>query len=148
MEETLEADPQRVALEEVIQILTPLRQHRQGSAERQQRQADEQLQRDQESLAQGRNALIDERKRQAEQRQELSTRHVNQMLTLKEVGRWNDQERDLLDQLSRLHQDVHLQTQAVKTQQQVLQQAQQDAKAAQRAVEKLACLAEVMNDES
>ncbi|WP_223536850.1 type III secretion protein [Pseudomonas sp. GL-B-16] len=148
MEEMLEADPQRVALEEVIQILTPLRQHRQASAERQQRQADEQLQHHRESLAQGRSALIDERKRQAEQRQALSTQHVNQMLTLNEVGRWHDQERGMLDQLSCLQQDVHLQIQAVETQQQVLQQAQQDAKAAQRAVEKLACLAEAMNDES
>jgi hypothetical protein len=148
MEDALETDPQQVALEEVIQILTPLRQHRQASAERQQRQAEEALQRHRESLAESHTALIDERERQVEQRQTLSTRHVSQTLTIKEVDRWHDQERSMLDQLSRLQQGIHLQTQAVEQQQQLLQQAQRDAKAAQRAVEKLACLAEAMNDES
>lgn len=148
MEETFEVDPQRVALEEVIKILNPLRQHRQASAEREQRQAEEELRRNCESLAEARTELIDERGRQAEQRQALSTQHVNQTLTLTDVDRWHDQERGMLDQLSRLQQGIALQTRAVERQQQLLLQAQHDAKATQRAVEKLACLAEAMNDES
>ncbi|EGH48325.1 type III secretion protein HrpO, partial [Pseudomonas syringae pv. pisi str. 1704B] len=39
MDEPLEDDPQQVALQQVIGLLTPLRQHRQASAERAHRQA-------------------------------------------------------------------------------------------------------------
>jgi len=147
-DEILEDDPQRVALEEVIHILTPLREHRQTSAERRQRQAEDELRRDRECLAKARTAWIDERERQHEQREALAVEHVNQALKLTDVDRWHDRERSLLDQLSRLRQSIQQQTQAVEQQQQALQQAKQDAKAALRAVEKLACLAEAINDES
>lgn len=148
MEEFLEVDPQQAALEEVIRILTPLRQHRQASAERQQRLAERELILGRERLAQSRIDLTDESARQVEQRQVLETEHVNQAMTLTSVDRWHDQERTMLDQLSRLRQGIQLQDQAVKTQQQVVLDAQRDAKAAQRAVEKLACLAEAVNDEN
>ncbi|MBD1601361.1 type III secretion system stalk subunit SctO [Pseudomonas typographi] len=148
MDEELEADPQRAALEEVIRILAPLRQHRQASAERQQRQAERELDSGRERLAQTRSAFADERSRQVEQRQALALEHVNQALTLNDVDRWHDQERSLLDDLSRLRQGIDQQTRAVQAQQQTLKNAQRDAKAAQRAVEKLACLAEAINDEN
>lgn len=148
MEEPLEVDPQQAALEDVIRILTPLRQHRQASAERQQRRAEQDLSLSRERLAQSRIDLTDESIRQVEQRQVLQAEHVNQAMTLTSVDRWHDQERSMLDQLSRLRQGVQLQDQAVHNQQQVVLDAQRDAKAAQRAVEKLACLAEALNDES
>lgn len=148
MEDALEADPQRVALEEVIHILTPLRQHRQASAERQQREAEQELQRQRQRLADSRVSLIDERGRQVERRQTLFTEHVCQTLTVKDVDRWNDQERGMLDLLSQLHQDIHLQNEVVEKQQHLLQQTQLKAKAALRSVEKLACLVEAVNDEN
>lgn len=148
MEEPLEVDPQQAALEEVIRILTPLRQHRQASAERQQRLAERELTLSRERLAQSRIDVTDESARQVEQRQALQDKHLNQATTLTSIDRWHDRERSMLDQLSRLRQGVVLQNEAVNTQQQVVLDAQRDAKAAQRAVEKLACLAEAIHDES
>jgi phage-related minor tail protein len=148
MEEPLEVDPQQAALEEVIRILTPLRQHRQASAERQQRLAERELTLSRERLAQSRIDVTDESARQVEQRQALKDKHLNQATTLTSIDRWHDRERSMLDQLSRLRQGVVLQNEAVNTQQQVVLDAQRDAKAAQRAVEKLACLAEAIHDES
>lgn len=148
MEEPLEVDPQQAALEEVIRILTPLRQHRQASAERQQRLAERELVLSRERLAQLRIDVTDESTRQVTQRQALRDEHLNQATTMTSIDRWHDRERSMLDQLSRLRQGVVLQDQAVHTQQQVVLDAQRDAKAAQRAVEKLACLAEAIHDES
>jgi hypothetical protein len=148
MDNELEVDPQRVALEEVIGILTPLRQHRQARAERQQRNALGELQRSNERLTQTRIALSDERNRQVESRQALAAEHVNQSLTLNDVDRWHGQERSMLNQLAQLRQDIQQQVQVVEQCQQTLQLSQQEAKAAQRAVEKLSCLAEAVNDEA
>ncbi|GGM31135.1 YscO family type III secretion system apparatus protein [Pseudomonas asuensis] len=147
MDSELEVDPQRAALEEVISILMPLRQHRQARAERQQRNALGELKSNNERLTETRVALWDERNRQVESRQTLAVEHVNQSLTLGDVDRWHDQERSMLDQLSRLRQGVQHQTLVVKECEQTLQLAQQGARAAQRAVEKLSCLAEAINDE-
>jgi hypothetical protein len=147
-DDALQEDPDRVALEGVIQVLTPLRQHRQARAERAQRQAQQALETGREQLAQARDELADETIRQVQQRQALATEHLNHAMTLTEVDRWHDKERTLLDHLSLLRQGIEQQRRAVLERQQAVLDAQHSAKAAQRATEKLACLAEAIADES
>ncbi|MFJ3485489.1 YscO family type III secretion system apparatus protein [Pseudomonas sp. NPDC090202] len=147
MEDELEPDPQRLALEQVISVLTPLRQHRQASAERAQRQAQQQLQDMQTQLQQTRDSFTRERDNQRERRQTLSSAHLNKSMALNDLERWQKKEQRMLDRLAYIRQDVAQQRLHIDEQQQRLEQAGNEARAAQRAVEKLGCLAEALNEQ-
>jgi hypothetical protein len=147
MEEELEIDPQRQAMEQVIAVLTPLRQHRQASAERAQRRAQQALDDMQVHLQTTRDALSQERINQRERRQALSDAHLNTGMSLDTLQRWHGKEQRMLDRLSLIRQDVAQQRLGIDKQHQRLAQAREDAKASQRAVEKLACLAQALTDE-
>ena len=148
MEEELETDPQRAALEQAMALLKPLRQHRQARAERHQRQAQEALQQSRNQLLAVQARLSEETDVQRARRAELASGHLQQSIGIEEVGRWHDRERRMLDQLAMLRHDVHQQHERVEHQQAQLQQACASASQAQRAVEKLACLGEALNDEA
>jgi hypothetical protein len=147
MEEELEIDPQRLAMEQVIGVLKPLRQHRQASAERAQRKAQQALDNMQVHLQQTRDALSQERINQRERRQALSDTHLNTGMSLDTLQRWQGKEQRMLDRLSLIRQDVAQQRLGIDEQHQRLVQAREQAKASQRAVEKLACLAQALNEE-
>ncbi|WP_460043539.1 type III secretion system stalk subunit SctO [Pseudomonas sp. S2_H01] len=146
MEEQLDIDPQRLMLEHVICVLTPLRQHRQASAERAQRRAQKALEDMQVHLQQTRESLTQERDNQRERRQGLSVAHLNKQMSLNDLDRWHEKEHRMLDRLAYIRQDVQRQRLGIDEQQRQLVQARDAAKAAQRAVEKLACLAEALNE--
>lgn len=147
MDEELEVDPQRAELERLIGVLTPLRQHRQASAERAQRRAQMELATMHERLTQAQATLGQERINQRERRQGLADAHLQQTLTLTEVDRWHDKERRMLDRLAEVRQEVDQQCLRIDAQQALLEQSRQTAKARQRAVEKLACLNEAIHEE-
>ncbi|WP_110948090.1 YscO family type III secretion system apparatus protein [Pseudomonas bohemica] len=146
MEEELEIDPQHLAMEQVIGVLTPLRQHRQASAERAQRKAQQALEDMQVHLHETREALSQERANQRERRQVLSDANLNKRMSLNELDRWHERENRMLDRLAYIRQDIEQQRLGIDDQQQRLQQAKDAAKASQRAVEKLACLAEALDE--
>lgn len=148
MEEELEIDPQRLAMEQVIGVLTPLRQHRQASAERAQRQAQQALETMQLHLQETRDALSQERVNQRERRQMLSDVNLNKTMALNDLDRWHEKEHRMLDRLAYIRQDVARQKLGIDDQRQRIAEAMTAAKAAQRAVEKLACLAEAVNEQS
>lgn len=147
MEEELEPDPQRLAMEQVISVLTPLRQHRQASAERAQRKALQALEDMRVHLQETREALTQERVNQRERRQLLSQANLNKSMALNDLDRWHEKENRMLDRLAYIRQDVEQQRLGIDQQQQRLEQARDAAKASQRAVEKLACLAEALNEQ-
>ena len=146
MEEELEIDPQRLAMEQVVAVLTPLRQHRQAAAERAQRQAQQALDNMQVHLQETRDVLSQERVNQRERRLVLSEANLNTAMALNDLDRWHEKENRMLDRLAYIRQDVERQRLGIDAQQQRLEQARNDAKASQRAVEKLACLAEALNE--
>lgn len=76
MDEPLEDDPQQVALQQVIGLLTPLRQHRQASAERAHRQAQLELKSMLDHLAETRASLNQERDNHKRRRESLSHAHL------------------------------------------------------------------------
>lgn len=147
MDEEIEVDPQREAMEHVISVLTPLREHRQASAERALHRAKVDLAGMQKQLAQARETLGQERDSQSERRQVLATAHLQQTMTLSKVDHWQEKERRMLDRLSRLHQDIDQLGLQIDQQKILLEGSHQTAKARQRAVEKLACLSEALNEE-
>ncbi|MEO4016681.1 type III secretion protein [Pseudomonas rossensis] len=147
MDEEIEVDPQREAMEHVISVLTPLREHRQASAERALHRAKVDLAGMQEQLAQARENLTQERDSQSARRQVLATAHLQQAMTLSKVDHWQEKERQMLDRLSRLHQDIDQLGLQIDQQKILLEGSHQTAKARQRAVEKLACLSEALNEE-
>ncbi|MDH0749750.1 type III secretion protein [Pseudomonas sp. GD03842] len=147
MEEELEIDPQQLAMTQVIAVLTPLRQHRQASAERAQRRAQRALDELQTQLQATREALSQERANQRERRQALSQANLNQAMALNDLERWHEKEHRMLDRLAYIRQDVERQRLGIDAQQQLLEQARAEAKAFQRAVEKLACLAEALDEQ-
>ncbi|WLG46832.1 YscO family type III secretion system apparatus protein [Pseudomonas sp. FP1740] len=147
MEEELEVDPQTLAMEHVISVLTPLRQHRQASAERAQWRAQKELEEMHEHLQQTRASYSQERDNQRERRQALNDAHLNKAMVLNDLDRWHEKENRMLDRLAYIRQDVAQQRLSIDEQQQRLEQARDDAKASQRAVEKLACLAEAINEQ-
>jgi hypothetical protein len=100
MEEELEIDPQRLAMEQVIGVLKPLRQHRQASAERAQRKAQQALDDMQVHLQQTRDALSQERINQRERRQALSDTHLNTGMSLDTLQCWQGKEQRMLDRLA------------------------------------------------
>jgi hypothetical protein len=147
MDDEIEIDSHRAALEQVIDVLTPLRQHRQASAERAQREAQVQLESLHQQLQQTRAAYTQEREYQRERRQGLSEANLNKSLSLNDVDRWHEKEKRMLDQLAYIRQNVLTQRLDIDQQQLHLQQAQAAARASQRAVEKLSCLREALNEE-
>jgi chromosome segregation ATPase len=147
MDQDSEIDPQRLALEQVIGVLTPLRQHRQASAERAQRRAQQALEAMQAQLQQTRESLTQERDNQRERRQGLSKANLKKSMSLSDLDRWHEKENRMLDRLAYLRQDMQRQRSSLDEQQGRLQQARDAAKASQRAVEKLACLAEALNEQ-
>jgi hypothetical protein len=147
MDDDLETDPQQLAMEQVIDILTPLRQHRQASAERAQRRAQMELESMADHLSQTRASLSQERDNQRERRQGLSDAHLQKTMTLNDVDRWHEKEQRMLDRLAYIRQDVQQQRLRIDEQHTALENARLKAKAAQRAVEKLACLSEALNEQ-
>ncbi|MGY2168566.1 type III secretion protein [Pseudomonas gingeri] len=147
MDEELEADPNHVAMAQVIQILTPLRQHRQASAERAQRRLQQELETLHQQLLHSEQSWLQERDNQRVRRRQLSQAHLHQTLELNEVERWHEKERRMLDRLAFIQQDVSQLRQQIEQHQQRLEQARMEARARQRAVEKLACMSENLNEE-
>ncbi|CAM3059040.1 type III secretion protein [Pseudomonas floridensis] len=147
MDESLEEDPQRVALEQVIGLLTPLRQHRQASAERAQRQAQVELKSMLDHLSVTRASLNLERDRQKQRRETLSEAHLEKTISLNDLDRWHDKEKTMLDRLDLMRQDIQQQQLRISEQQALVEDRQRQAKASQRAVEKLACMSETLNEE-
>ncbi|MGY2283427.1 type III secretion protein [Pseudomonas gingeri] len=147
MDEELEADPNHVAMAQVIQILTPLRQHRQASAERAQRRLQQELETLRQQLLHSEQSWLQERDNQRVRRRQLSQAHLQQTLELNEVERWHEKERRMLDRLAFIQQDVSQLRQQIEQHQQRLEQARMEARARQRAVEKLACMSENLNEE-
>ncbi|WP_439867601.1 type III secretion protein [Pseudomonas syringae] len=147
MDEPLEDDPQQVALQQVIGLLTPLRQHRQASAERAHRQAQLELKSMLDHLAERRASLNQERDNHKRRRESLSHAHLQKTLSLTDVDGWHEKERTMLDRLAYIRQDVQQQQMRVAEQQALLEQKRLQAKASQRAVEKLACMEETLNEE-
>ena len=147
MDDDLETDPQQLAMEQVIDILTPLRQHRQASAERAQRRAQMELESMADHLSQTRASLSQERHNQRERRQGLSDAYLQKTMTLNDVDRWHEKEHRMLDRLAYIRQDVQQQRLRIDEQHTALENARLKAKAAQRAVEKLACLSEALNEQ-
>ncbi|WLH36493.1 type III secretion protein [Pseudomonas sp. FP2196] len=147
MDDELEADPNRVAMEQVIGVLTPLRQHRQARAERAQRQLQDALTSMHEQLRLTEHAWVQERDNQKVRRQQLSAAHLEKTMELGDVDRWHDKERRMLDRLAYIRQSANQLRHGIELQQQRIEQARLEAKARQRAVEKLACLSENLNEE-
>ncbi|KAA8712082.1 hypothetical protein [Pseudomonas cannabina] len=147
MDENLEEDPQRQAFEQVIGLLTPLRQHRQASAERAQRQAQVELKSMLDHLSVTRASLSQERDQQKLQRDTLSDAHLEKTISRNDVDRWHAQENAMLERLASIREDIEQQQRRISEQQALLQERQQQAKASQRAVEKLACMSEALNEE-
>ncbi|MGB3125110.1 MAG: type III secretion protein [Pseudomonas sp.] len=142
MDDDLEVDLDRVALEHAIGVLTPLRQHRQASAERARRQIEHALHALHEQLRTSTESMNQERDNQKLRRQQLSDTHLQKSMALSDIDRWHEKERRMLDRLAQIRQSITQLRERIELQQHQLQQAQQDVKARQRAVEKLACMSE------
>ncbi|MBC3954592.1 MULTISPECIES: hypothetical protein [Pseudomonas] len=147
MDDALEEDPQRLALEQVIGLLTPLRQHRQASAERAQRQAQVELKSMLDHLSATRASLSLARDHHRKRRESLSEDHLEKTISLNDVDRWHEKEKNMLDRLALIRQDIQQQQLRITEQQALLEERQRQAKASQRAVEKLACMSETLNEE-
>ena len=147
LHEPLEIDPERVALTQLVEVLTPLRQHRQASAERACKRLEQTLHELREQLLTSQASLSQERDNQKTRRQQLATAHLQQTVALNDIDRWHEKERRMLDRLAQIRQHIsHLQAR-IETLREQLQQALLEVKARQRAVEKLACLSESLNEE-
>lgn len=147
MDDELEVDPDRAALEHVIGVLTPLRQHRQARAERAQRLLQDELQAMHEQLRLTEQSWVQERDNQKARRQQLSAAHLEKTMALDAVDRWHDKERRMLDRLAYIRQNANQLRYGIEQQHLRIEQARLEAKARQRAVEKLACMSEALNEE-
>lgn len=147
MDDDLEIDPDRAALAQVIGVLTPLRQHRQARAERAQRQLQDELQAMHEQLRLTEQSWVQERDNQKVRRQQLSAAHLQKTMALDDVDRWHDKERRMLDRLAYIRQNANQLRHGIEQQHLRIEQARLEAKARQRAVEKLACMSETLNEE-
>jgi hypothetical protein len=147
MNEEIEVDQQQEAMEHLIRQLTPLREHRQASAERALHRAKLDLEAMTAQRATACEILLKERDSLAERRQLLAVAHLQQTMSLSKVDHWYENERRMLDRLSRLRQDIGQLGLQIDEQKILLEETHQTAKARQRAVEKLACLSEALNEE-
>ncbi|SFO45499.1 hypothetical protein SAMN03159304_03427 [Pseudomonas sp. NFACC24-1] len=147
MDEDLDMNPERQALERVIGLLGPLRQHRQASAERARARLAREVARLREQLLASERSMNQERTNQKRKRRSLADTHLQTTLELADIDRWHEKERRMLDRLAQIRQDVSQLRLHIEAQEQSLQQAQLDAKARQRAVEKLACMSETLSEE-
>ncbi|MGY2289769.1 type III secretion protein [Pseudomonas sp. SDO528_S397] len=147
MDEDLEVDTHRLALEQVIGVLTPLRQHRQASAERTRQRLEQELAQLHEELLTSKASWNQERDNQKVRRQQLSDTHLQKTMELTDIDRWHEKERRMLDRLAHIRQNVSQLRERIDWQEQQVQQAHLDVKARQRAVEKLACMSESLHED-
>lgn len=145
--EALEIDPERMALIQLVEVLTPLRQHRQASAERDCKRLEHTLHQLREQLLTSQASLSQERDNQKARRQQLSTTHLQQTVALSDIDRWHEKERRMLDRLAQIRQHISHLHGSIETHREQLQLALLEVKARQRAVEKLACLSENLHAE-
>lgn len=146
MEDEAEVDPSREAMEKVIGVLTPLRQHRHASAERAVHRAQRELEAMRLQLTETQNAYVQERQKQHHLRHTLAEENLHKSMELGDVELWYEKERQMLDRLAFIQQDVNRQGEQIQARQHFLEQARQTAKAQLRAVEKLACMSETLNE--
>lgn len=144
--EPIDLNPDHVALEQVISILTPLRRHRLARVERDRRSIELELDRLRERLLASVTSLSQERENQKLRRQQLSDTYLHVATGLTEVDRWLEQERHMLDRLAHIGQDVSQKRENVKQLEKRLLHVQQDVKALQRGVEKLTCMSESIHE--
>lgn len=147
MDENLEVDPERQALENVLDMLGPLRQHRQASAERARTRIAREMDRLREQLVASEKSMVQERTHQKRQRRLLADTHLNNTLEVADIDRWHEKERRMLDRLALIRQNLSQLRTHIETLEQSLRQAHLDVKARQRAVEKLACMSETLSEE-
>ncbi len=147
MDEDADIEPNDHALRQVIGVLTPLRQHRQARAERSRQRIEQNLETLREQLLNCQATWSQERDRQQVLRQQLSDTYLQQRLELKDIDRWHEQERRMLDRLAHIRQSVSQLRARIEEQEQQLQRALLELKTRQRAVEKLACMTDSLNGE-
>ncbi|WLI10706.1 MULTISPECIES: type III secretion protein [Pseudomonas] len=146
MDEVLEEDPRQIELEQVIAVLTPLRQHRLARAERDLHRAKDDLKAMEEQLVKARALLDQMHEEQQERRRTLAQMHLQQTTKRTTIDQWRAEEQRMLDRIAKRRQDIDEQSLSIDAQKTLLEQFRQAATARQRAVEKLACLSEALND--
>ena len=147
MQPMAEEEGQQQDLLQLIAQLRPLRQQRQFKAERAQRQAQAELKSMLDHIADTRQSFGHAQENHRQQRQSLMQAHLEKSISLSQVELWQEKEQNMLDRLAHIRQDIEQQQQRIVEQRARLEQLQQQNKAAQRAVEKLACLGEVLTGE-
>lgn len=148
MEAHEQDDPQRMALEHAVALLSPLREQRQARAERAQREARTELNSMLDHLSTTQAAIRQARDQHRQRRDSLSQAHLLKPLSLSDIDRWSEKEQAMIDRLAHMHQDVEQQRRRIAEQRSHLEQLQRQAIAAQRAVEKLACLSELLDGDA
>lgn len=143
-EDEAQDSPETLGMLKVLGILKPLRQHRQASAERRQRALQAQLDQALGAIAVARKELAAERLQQREKRAQLSAEHCNQVVSLSEIDTWHTRERRMIGHLANLDHGVQQLLAQLEQLRVNVETARLDVKARQRAVEKLACLAEAV----
>lgn len=148
MDDDVQPDSESADLSEVVNILTPLRQHRQASAERRQRDLQALVERTADQLEAGQRELQREREHQGQQRAELTQINSLRTVDLTTIDVWHAEERRLLHHLDDMEGRVALMRDNLTQLKTALDQARLHTKSCQRAVEKLGCLIELLEHAS
>lgn len=147
MDEDFEVDSNRAELQQVISLLTPLRQHRQANAERASKRIEQELALLYEQLLTSKASWNQERDNQKRRRQQLLDTHLEKNMEMSDIDRWHEKERRMLDRLAHISQSISQLRERIAAKEQQLQQARLEVKARQRATEKLTCMSESLNED-
>lgn len=139
-----EADPQYEALTEVTTVLTPLRELRKQGLERRCRKAKQQREELRAAVEHAQAACAEDLHLQQEERRALAKQCEGQVMSLTDLLQWQQRERDLIDQQETMRAQVQRMEQDLKTLTLHFEQLQDELHASERALEKLACLREIL----
>ena len=136
-EEGESVDPQQQALQDMLQVLLPIRQRRLRRSQQQQRKQEQALVQQQRILQQGEQQLLVQRQQYQQSQSDFADRYTGTVHAQWEVQQGLEDEQSHRQQM--LQQQSHTQqlSQQVTAQQENLTRAKQDVQLCQRAVEKV-----------
>jgi DNA repair exonuclease SbcCD ATPase subunit len=145
VEEALpEPDPQRQALVEVMAVLAPLRELRKHAAERRCREAHHRADHLLKVLAQAESACDEDLLSQRHERRTMVLQCEGKLMSIGDVQQWRRREQLLLEQQAAFCVQVQEARKDLQLQRLQNEDLEAELRACQHALEKLACLREIL----
>lgn len=137
LDEPCPADPELQQLGSGLEVLTPIRAHRQHMAERRWRRERQTLAELQRKLQERQTECEQRRQASQQQRRELASKHQSQSISQESLKQWMGEEKQLLQSIEAIDRELHQLQQSIKAQEERVEEAKRRVTIQQREIERL-----------